>query len=32
MEIKARWGLNHVAFCKDEFFVKILAVLEVEGA
>jgi hypothetical protein len=31
MEIKTRWGFNHVTFCKDEILVKVPAILEVEG-
>jgi hypothetical protein len=31
MEIKTRWGFNHVVFCKDKKIAKVLIVLEVEG-
>jgi len=31
MEIKTRWGFNHVAFCGDEIFARIPTILEVEG-
>jgi hypothetical protein len=30
MEIKTRWGLNHVAFCGDEILVKVPTLLEVK--
>jgi hypothetical protein len=31
MEIRTRWGFNHVAFCGDEILAKVLTILEVEG-
>lgn len=31
MDIRTRWGFNHVAFCKDEIIVKVPIILEVEG-
>jgi hypothetical protein len=31
MEIRTRWGFNHLAFCGDEILVKVIAIFEVEG-
>lgn len=31
IEIKTRWGLNHVMFYGEEIIARILVILEVEG-
>jgi hypothetical protein len=31
MEIKTRWGFNHVSFSRVEIFARIPTLLEVEG-